>query len=251
MYTETCTGPLPSSGPYEEHTMTLATAFDTTVLDTTVSDVNAPTRRRNLWALWGIPAGLLGFAASVLTADYGEVDGATSARIIEQLDRGRYHLGIVLGIGAILCLLVAAAGWQRWGMWRAPESLAARLVPLALTASAGALMLGYGFLGALAVYLPGGMDDELHSAEGLYAVFMFLDFAPFIGWWGAAFAATGVAWLALRERALPLWMGIVSALFVIVPVGFMAATGLPGFPGVVDPAWLAIISVGMALRRDR
>jgi hypothetical protein len=231
--------------------MTLATVLDPTVHDTVAPDVKAPTRRFALWALWGIPAAVLGFAASVLTADYGEVDVATSAQIIEQLDRGRYHLGIVLGISAVLCLLVTAAGWQRWGTRRAPESLAARLVPLALTASGGALMLGYGFLGSLAVYLPGGMDDELHSAEGLYAVFMFLDFAPFIGWWGAAFAAAGVAWLALRERALPLWMGIVSALFVIVPVAIMAATGLPGFPGVVDPAWLVIISIGMALRRDR
>jgi hypothetical protein len=211
---------------------------------------SGPSRRSNLWALWGIPAGVLGFASSFITANYGGLDTATGAQIINELDRGRYHLGIVLGIAAVLCLLVAAAGWQRWGSRHAPESLAARLVPLAFAASAGAMMLGYGFMGSLAVYLPGGMDEEYHAAEGLYAVFMFLDFAPFIAWWGAAFAAAGITWLALRERVLPLWIGIVSALFVVVPVGFMAATGLPGFPGVIDPAWLVIVSIGMALRRN-
>jgi hypothetical protein len=206
-------------------------------------------RRPNLWALWGIPAGVLGLASSYISADYGGLDTTTGAQIIEQLNHRRYHLAIILGVSAVLCVLVAAAGWQRWSVRRAPESLAARLVPLALTASAGAMMLGYGFMGSLAIYLPGGMDDEYHAAEGLYAVFMFLDFAPFIAWWGAAFAATAVAWLALRERTLPLWMGVVSVLFVLAPVGFMTATGLPGFPGVVDPVWLAIISIGMALRR--
>lgn len=207
-------------------------------------------RHPNLWALWGIPAGLLGFASSFMSADYGGLDTASGAQIINELDRGRYHLGIVLGISAVLCLLVAAAGWQRWGSRRAADSLAARLVPLAFAASAGAMLLGYGFMGSLAVYLPGGMDEEYHAAEGLYSVFMFLDFAPLIAWWGAAFAAAGISWLALRERVLPLWMGIVSALFVVVPVGFMAATGLPGFPGVVDPTWLVIVSIGMALRRS-
>jgi hypothetical protein len=205
-------------------------------------------RRRNLWALWGVAAAVLGCAGLFVSVHSAETSGG--ARVIADLDRWRYHAGIVLGLGAALCLLVTAAGWQRWGTRHAPESLAARLVPLAFTAGAGAMLLGYGFMGALAVYLPGGMDEGTFPAEGLYAVFMFLDFAPFIAWWGAAFAATGIAWLALRERALPPWLGVVSALFVLVPVAVMAATGLPGFPGVVDPLWLVIVSAAVGLRRD-
>jgi hypothetical protein len=207
------------------------------------------TGRRNLWALWGVPAAILGFASSFITASYDGLDTTTGPQIIEQLDRSNYHLGIVLGIGAALCLLITAAGWQRWAAQQTGDSLAARLVPLAFTASAGAMMLGYGFMGSLAVYLPGGMDEEYHAAEGLYSVFMFLDFAPFIAWWGAAFAAIGIAWLSLRERTLPLWFGIVSALFALIPIGFMSITGLPGFPGVIDPLWLLILSAGMAIRR--
>ncbi|MGD9891985.1 MAG: hypothetical protein AB7U18_11925 [Dehalococcoidia bacterium] len=81
-------------------------------------------------------------------------------------------------------------------------------------------------------------------------MFMFLDFAPYIAWWGAAFAAIGIAWLSLRERSLPIWIGVVSALFALIPIAFMSITGLPGFPGVVDPLWLLIVSAGMALRRN-
>ena len=51
---------------------------------------------------------------------------------------------------------------------------------MAFAASAALMMLGYGFMGSLAVYLPGGIDDGTFPVEGLYSVFMFLDFAPFI-----------------------------------------------------------------------
>ncbi|MGE0539397.1 MAG: hypothetical protein AB7R89_04400 [Dehalococcoidia bacterium] len=207
------------------------------------------TAASNRWALWGVPAAVLGFAGLMVTPDYAGLE-TTGAGVIEQLDRGGYHLGIVLGIAAALCMLITAAGWQRWGARVAPDSLAARLVPMAFAASAALMMLGYGFMGSLAVYLPGGMDDGTFPTEGLYSVFMFLDFAPYIAWWGAAFAAIGIAWLSLRERSLPIWIGVVSALFALIPIAFMSITGLPGFPGVVDPLWLLIVSAGMALRRN-
>jgi hypothetical protein len=207
------------------------------------------TRHRNRWALWGIPAAVLGFAGLMSTPNYSGLE-TTGAGVIEQIDRGGYHIGIVLGIAAAFCMLITAAGWQRWGARVAPESLAARLVPMAFAVSAALMVLGYGFMGSLAVYLPGGMDDGTFPAEGLYSVFMFLDFAPYIAWWGAAFAAIGIAWLSLRERTLPLWIGVVSALFALVPIGVVSATGLPGFPGVVDPLWLLIVSAGMALSRN-
>jgi hypothetical protein len=209
----------------------------------------AATGRRNYWALWGIPAAVLGFGGLMATPDYGGLE-ANGAGVIEQIDRGGYHLGIVLGMAAAFCMLITAAGWQRWGARVSPESLAARLAWMAFAASAALMTFSYGFMGSLAVYLPGGIDDGTFPAEGLYSVFMFLDFAPFIAWWGAAFAAIGIAWLSLRERSLPLWIGVVSALFALIPIGVVFATGLPGFPGVVDPLWLLVVSAGMALRRS-
>ena len=108
------------------------------------------------------------------------------------------------------------------------------------------MMLAYGFKGALAVYLPNGMDEGTYPNESLLTFFMFDDFGAFISWWGVAMATGAIAWLALRERRLPLWIGIVAALFALVPVGFVTATGLPGFPGVIDPFGLVIISAGLA-----
>ena len=210
--------------------------------------------RRAYWALWGVAAGLLGIVATLLTdgsQGLSEEDYRRGAELIDLLNRDLYHVGVVAGFFAVLCVLFTAAGWRRWAATVAPENLPARVVSMALTASAGAMMLGYGFKGSLAVYLDGGMDEGSMTREGLYAVFMFLDFGPYIAWWGAAIAAAAMAWLGLRDQLLPRWIGAVSALFAIVPVGFLVATGLPGFPGVVDQAWLVIVSLGAVFSRHQ
>jgi hypothetical protein len=36
-----------------------------------------------------------------------------------------------------------------------------------------------------------------------------------------------------------------------VPFGVLVATGLPGFPGVVDPLWRVVAGVGLALSLRR
>jgi hypothetical protein len=79
---------------------------------------------------------------------------------------------------------------------------------------------------------------------------MFLDFAPYVCWWGATVAAASSVWLAFRERLLPRWIGMAGIVFVAAPLAMLVGTGLPGFPGVVSPAWLVLLSVGVALRRD-
>jgi hypothetical protein len=206
------------------------------------------------WPLWGVAAGVLGYIGHLATDD--NPTGSTERRlsveeVVASLDRKQFHIGVVAGMLAVFCLLVFAAGWRRWANREAKESLAASVVSLALIASAGAMILGYGFKGALAVYLPGGMDDEMHTVQGLYSLFMFVDFAPYMAWYGVAMAAAAMAWLSLRERRLPIWFGILGTSFVIVPFGFLVATGLPGFPGVVDPFWLIVTSIGLAVTLRR
>jgi hypothetical protein len=206
------------------------------------------------WPLWGVAAGVLGYIGHLITDDNPVSNDRRLSveEVVASLDRGNYHVGVVAGMLAVFCLLVYIAGWRRWADRQMDDSLAASVVSLAMTASAGAMILGYGFKGALAVYLPGGMDDGSHTTEGLYSLFMFLDFAPYIAWYGVAMAAAAMAWLSLKERQLPVWFGVLSAIFVIVPFGYLVATGLPGFPGVVDPLWLIITSIGLAftLRRQ-
>lgn len=204
------------------------------------------------WPLWGAAAGVLGVVATLVTDSRPPEDlSPLGPASLSEVERGMFHVGIVAGLAATLCVLVVAAGWRRWGAAHAPDSLAARVVPMALTASAGAMILGYGMKGSLAVYLDGGMDHGAYTESALFSVFVFLDFAPYVAWWGVCFAAMATIWLSLRERALPRWFGVVSIPFVVAPVAFMAATGLPGFPGVVDPAWLALTSLGLAASLHR
>lgn len=107
--------------------------------------------------------------------------------IIDMLDRGIFHVGAVAGFAAVLCLLVFAGAWRRWIGQVGIESTAARALPSALAGSAGAMILGYGMMGALSVYLPGGINAGDIPNEGLYVLWIFLDLGrSWHGgvWWG-------------------------------------------------------------------
>lgn len=214
----------------------------------TTTDPAAAPVTRNRWALWGVAAGIAGFAG--LFADGSSAlqddDYLLGQELIARLDRGAYHVGLLLGLAAALFLLVAAAGWRRWAEERAGRSLAGRVVPLALNASAAAMLLGYGFKGSMAIYLEGGLDGGTMTDQGLYSVFMFLDFAPYISWWGVAMALGALAWLGLRERRLGRGAAGVAAFFFAFPVVVVAATALPGIPGVVCPLGLVLTSAMVA-----
>ncbi|MBA2453546.1 MAG: hypothetical protein H0V47_10270 [Chloroflexia bacterium] len=204
-----------------------------------------------LWPLWGVAAGVLGYVGHVFSmTDLTEAQRATGVSVVSELSQTGYHVGVVAGMFAVFCVLVLAAGWWRWANANAPSSIAGGLVPLSLVASAGAMILGYGLKGMLAIYLPGGIDGN-HPNEGLYTLFIIDDMFPFMAWYGVAMAAAGMVWLSLREHRLPTWIGILSVLFVVAPVGVLIVTGLPGFPGVVQPLWLIIVSIGMALSLRR
>lgn len=200
------------------------------------------------WPLWGIGAGAFGYVGHLLTmTDVTEEQRATGAAVIAELERGPYHIGVAAGLLAVFCLLVFAAGFRRWGSKNAPASIAADVASLGVVASAGAMIVGYGVKGMLAIYLPGGINENTFSADALLTLFMIDDLVPFIAWYGVAMAAVAVSWVSLRERALPSWIGIVSLISVLPPLAMLILTGLPGFPGVISPLWVIIIGVGMTL----
>ena len=204
------------------------------------------------WGFWGIATGALGFAGHMFTATGISEDARRSGvGVIDELDYRQFHLGVVAGIAAVFCLLALAAEWRRWAARNASDSTAADLVSLAFVASAGTMILGYGFKGSLATYLPGAPEANSYPKENLLSVFMFDDFGPFMAWWGVAMAALAIAWLSLRERALPLWIGIPSAIFGIVPYAVLVWRGLPGFPGVIDPLWIVLFGLGMMVHSHK
>ena len=213
----------------------------------------APTAARtNRWAWWGVGAGALGIIANMVTDPILSLTDAQKRQgpaVVGLLNRTDFHLGAVAGFLAVGCVLAFAAGWRQWSERHGPPASAARLVGLALTASAGAMIIGYGMKGPLAIYLPGGINAHTYPAQGLYSLLMFNDSAPYFAWWGVVVAAAGVAWLALRERLVVRWVGVLSVLAVLIAFGWLAATGLTDFGGIVGPVWLILASVGLARRR--
>ncbi|MFD7771289.1 hypothetical protein [Streptomyces sp. NPDC059787] len=208
--------------------------------------------RRAKWPLYGVGAGALGGVATLL-ADVraGTVERTpVEASVLDDVSRSVAHLGLVAGFLTVSLLLVLAAAWRRQVEPRVPSSTAAYVVSGALTASAAGLTYGYGWKGALAIYLPGGLDERSFGENGMFVYFMLNDFGGYIGWLGVVVAAGAVAWMALRERTISRWIGWFSVVPVLAVVLFAGITGLPGFQGVVGPVWMLVTFLGLAWGRS-
>ncbi len=208
-------------------------------------------RGREPWLWTGAAAGLLGVLGTLVFDIHIPGDGTSADTVrmemVGAIDQQKAHFSIISGFLAVTLLLVFAAAWRKSIEPRLPDSLAARIVSQALTAAAGALSLGYGWKGATAIYHADGMDANTYDDLGLYIYYILNDFGSYIGWFGVTVAAGAVAWMSLKERVLPLWVGIFSCLPVLAVLGFTGGTGLPGFPGVVSPIWMVVAFAGLAL----
>jgi hypothetical protein len=222
-----------------------------------MTEIQSPTQlsgpaRTNRWAFWGIGAGVLGIIANMVTDPISALTTAQKQEgpaVLAYVHRVNFQIGAVAGFLAVACVLAFAAGWRQWSERHGAPSSAARLVGLALVASAGAMIIGYGIKGPLAIYLPGGINAHTYPSQGLYSLLMLNDSAPYFAWWGVVIAAAGVAWLAFRERLVVRWVGAVSVLAVLAAFVWLALTGLTDFGGIVGPVWFILASVGLARRR--
>ena len=161
---------------------------------------------------------MLGIVANLVTDPIASLTTAQKqqgASVLGLIDRTDLQVGAVTGILAVACVLAFAAGWRQWSERQGAPTSAARLVGLGLVASAGAMIIGYGLKGSLAIYLPGGINANTYPNEGLYTIFMLNDSAPYLAWWGVVVAAAGVVWLAFRERLVVRWVGVISVLAVL------------------------------------
>jgi hypothetical protein len=204
------------------------------------------------WPLWGLAGGVLGLVASFLAYPVLEEDDYTKGvEVVDKLEAGQYRISFVLGLLAIGCLMVAAAGWRRWAEARAPRDLAARIIGQGIALTSTVMVIFYGIVGAMGLYLPGGVEEATGmSNEGLFVNHVLLDFGVLLGWWGVAAAAFATVTLAFRkQRLLPRWMGVVSILLLLPPVGMALGTSLPGLVGFFMPIWLVVISLGMVFSK--
>lgn len=204
--------------------------------------------KRSRWPLIGTAAGITGFVATLVT-DIHPANDAT-IDIVDDVSQRTAHASIVAGYVTVALLVVLAAAWRRHVEPRVTSSTAARVVSNGILLSAAALTLGYGWKGAMAVYLPGGMDEGAFDKEGLYVLYMLNDFGSYIGWLGVTIAFGAIAWMAFRERTVSRWIGAAACVPVLAVTAFTVGTGLPGFPGVVSPLFLVITFTGLAFGKS-
>lgn len=203
---------------------------------------------RSRWPLVGVAAGVTGFIATLVTDLHPSNDATMD--VVDEVSQGKAHVSIVAGYLTVALLVVLAAAWRRHVEPRVAGSTAARVVSNGILISAAALTLGYGWKGAMAVYLPGGMDEGAFDKEGLYVLYMLNDFGSFIGWLGVTIAAGAIAWMSLRERTISRWIGVVALVPVLAVTAFTVGTGLPGFPGVVSPVFMVVAFAGLAFGKS-
>lgn len=223
------------------------TAVDSTPSEAGSTRSAAPTRQT--WALWGAAAGALGLATNIAFSG-PQPPGRVGVEVVDTLSRGVYHAGAVSGYLAAAALLMFAAGLWRWSDRQGSRSVALRAAPLALVASVGAMIAGLGVKGQLAEYLNGGINADNFTDESLLVFFLLDDLAGYFSWWGVSIALLCLAWLSLRERLLPRWIGVVAGVFGALPVLYLLAAGFTGFAGIAGPPALLVVALGMALRRE-
>lgn len=214
-----------------------------------VSDT-LPGPRISTWPLWGLPAGGLGFVATVLLNDRPDAetrggDHTITPADMATLDPAIYHVAVVLGFLSVACLVVLAAQWRRRVEVQFDWSTAAPVVSGGLLTSAAGLTLAYGWMGALSRYLPDAPEASSYDERGTFVYFMLSDFSPYIAWLGVLVAGAALAWMAWREHLVSRVLGsFTGALFVLV-MGLVVATGVPGLPGIAGLE-LAVVSLWLA-----
>lgn len=224
----------------------------TTTTPVPMTTTSSPTLRRATWALWGSAAGIGGVLTNLALAQ--PLDEKTRASgdaqaIVDGLSQGRYHLTAVTGFLTVVCLLFFAAGLARWAKHQTSDSLALRVAPMGVAASAAALLVAYGVKGQLAAYLEGGFNESSSNESARYLFFLLDDLAGYYSWWGVAIAAACLAVLAFRERLIPRWIGALAVLAAGVPLAFLVVFGFTGFSGVICPVFLVVAGIGLARQR--
>lgn len=222
--------------------------------DERVSEALVPSPSRfTAWPLWATLGGALGIVSTVITdkraGDTSNMDYTVSVKDIAPLDHELFRIGGLTGYVCVAVLLIFAAIWHRRVAQRFSWSLGAPIVTFGLVASAAALTLAYGWKGALGNYLHGAAEAGVYDDEGLYTYYVMNDFSPYIGWFPILVAAGGLAWMAFREGLISKGLGACSGLLVVLAVGAVAITGVPGLP-FVSMIGLAIGGVWLAVGRS-
>ncbi len=224
-----------------------------TLTSKSTKEASGRTRRFTMWPLWASVTGILGFVSTVILDERAgqsatDIDYTVTVSDMPGLSHLPFRIGGFLGYLTVAALLVLAAQWRRRVTLRFGWSTAMGIVPLALTASAGALALAYGWKGALGDYLHGAIEHGAYDDAGLYVYYMMNDFSPYIGWLPVLIALGAIAWSAFGDSLISRPLGIVLGALVVLVTIATAATGVPGLP-FLSMLLLALTGVWLAFGR--
>ncbi|MEO3782835.1 hypothetical protein ABGB12_05890 [Actinocorallia sp. B10E7] len=210
------------------------------------------TGKGSLWAWAGAATGLAGVvavqASNGITAAYDEKTAGDALKVTEafigQAD-SLLVLHLALMTATVLLPVFAAGLWRRLRPALPQGSLLPAVAALGLVLTATATLLG------------SGLDTELYFAltgeRDMLAPELALIGAHWIGtipwlWVGTGLTGVAVAAASLRHRAVPLWLGWVSAFFGGLTL-IIGVSPLQYAAGFIGPVWVLIAGVGLAFSR--
>jgi len=225
----------------------------------TTADTVAPAataRHRNRFALTGLLVGPLTAASTMIGAVLLDpaVKAAGPDAVAEALadSRGLFQFGAIAGLAATLLLIVWAAGLHRFLETRVGrDHLAVRITQFAAAGAVGAMVIAFSLKAVFAGGLPGAIDATMYTSIDVAVLHILHEQLQWVGLLSMVGAMFAVAWLALRERALPRFLGIVSLVLALFVTGMTLGLALPYSAGLAVPVWIVVTSVWLLVRRER
>lgn len=217
-------------------------------LTTPVETSASPTVHSRWWPVAGVLTGALGIVTTYMTpmveeaAKAGGVDGVYDALD----DPTPFRIAASVGFLVVLALVIWGAGFVKLLHHRTPRgALGAGIAQAAIAASAGAMIISYGFKAMLAGGIRGGIDAAMYTTTDVAVLQLLVDQSHWLVWIGVAITIGVTAWTSFRYRAVPRWIGGISAVAALLVFVVTTAFALPYVAGIVAPVWIVVASAGL------
>lgn len=217
------------------------------------------TRRLSPWRVSGAVAGVALFAFPNLgmVGDGTDEGARTAAAGAGAVAEAAAKVGVQMQVGASLCflgavlLVIFGTGYARRLRERLPSGhLLVAATRLATSAALGGLVLVGGLKLAIRGALPDHMDHTMYVKDSVGSLLTYVEQLQYVPLWAFVPVLVGSAVVALRDRVLPRWFGVVSALLALGAVVFLTVLGLPYFAGLAVPVWLLAASIAGTRERS-
>lgn len=224
---------------------------------TTAADLAVdPARTSRTMPLFAATAGITGFLGSAVLWLWvsPEIKQRGPEAVVEALAEARMsmHIGTSITWLSVFALIGFTVHYLRFLARGAGDaSTLVHTARLGLTAGIGAMVVTTSLKAVVVGGIPGGIDAAMYDAQDVSTLHLLSDQLQWVGWMGVVVAMAVTAVLALRQRVLPRWFGILSGAFVTLVAGMTLVLGLPYSAGLAAPIWLLVAAVVLFRTRRR